>query len=815
MKILKFGGSSVGTSEAIGLLAEIVKKSIATGEQPLVVCSAMSGVTDLLVQLSQTASRGNDTTEAFWQLREKHLQVVEAYFCETQGVWKQLEQFFTELQFVLGGIAALHECSARTLDRVMAFGEQLSCSLVSAILQEKGVVTVYADARKLIATDNHFGKAKVNEAVTNERIRLWHSGLGEKTAVVTGFIASDAQGDTTTLGRGGSDFTAALFGAALAADEIQIWTDVDGFMTADPRWVSNAFTLHSMSYKEAMELSYFGAKVIHPPTLIPAITAKIPISIRNTFRSEHKGTTIQPNAVGNGHLIKGISSIRNVSLINVEGSGMVGLKGFGGRLFSCMASADVNVILITQASSEHSISFAVVPNDTDTALEAIQKEFELELFSNKIESPKAQQGLSILAVVGENMRHSKGLSGKLFQSLGRSGVNVVAIAQGSSELNISVVIDEEDLSKALNVVHDSLFLSPVKTFHLFIAGTGSIGSELLNQIAASEKSLRKEHQLYFKVMGITNSRKMLVSNKGEIPLNDWRGELNIKGQKADIEQFIEQIHQLNLPNSIFVDNSSNQTLVNLYPQFFDLNVSVVACNKLGVSGSFVHYNLLKQTARKNGVSFFYETNVGAGLPIIKTMHDLRISGDRFLKIEAILSGTISYIFNHFIGEKSFAEVVKEAQQLGFTEPDPRDDLNGMDFSRKMLILSREAGLKVEMEEVVLEPILPESCLKAKTVDNFFEELVRNEHHFNALKQKAAADDKMLRYIGVIEEGKIRIGLQRIDRSHPFFSLSGSDNIITFTTMRYKNNPLVVKGPGAGAAVTAAGVFADILRVAQN
>ena len=815
MKILKFGGSSVGNAEAIGLLAAIVQKSIASGEQPLVVCSAMSGVTNLMVQLSQSASRGNDTTEAFWQLREKHLQVVEAYFCETQGVWRQLEQLFTELQFVLGGIAALRECSARTLDRVMSFGEQLSCSLVSAILQEKGVHAIYADARKLIATDNHFGKAKVNEAVTNEQIRFWYSGLGDKTAVVTGFIASNAQGDTTTLGRGGSDFTAALFGAALSADEIQIWTDVDGFMTADPRWVSNAFTLQSMSYKEAMELSYFGAKVIHPPTLIPATTAKIPISIRNTFRSECEGTTIQPTAEGNGHLIKGISSIREVSLITVEGSGMVGLKGFGGRLFSCMAAADVNVILITQASSEHSISFAVIPGDTLPALEAIQKEFELELYANKIDVPKAQQGLSILAVVGENMRHSKGLSGKLFQSLGRSGVNVVAIAQGSSELNISVVIDEEDLSKALNVVHDSLFLSPVKTFHLFIAGTGSIGSELLNQIAASEESLRKDHQLYFKVMGITNSRKMVVSHNGEIPLNQWKDELNNKGEKADIDLFIEKIQQLNLPNSIFVDNSSNQNLADRYPQIFDLNVSVVACNKLGASGSFEQYNLLKQTARKNGVSFFYETNVGAGLPIIKTMHDLRISGDRFLKIEAILSGTISFIFNHFVDNISFAEVVKQAQQLGFTEPDPRDDLNGMDFLRKMLILAREAGLEVEMEQVAFEPLLPQSCLKAKTVDDFYEELLRNEQHFNALKQKAADEDKVLRYIGLIENGKIRIELQRVDRSHPFFSLSGSDNIITFTTMRYKNNPLVVKGPGAGAAVTAAGVFADILRVTQN
>lgn len=813
MKVLKFGGTSVGNAEAIRLLADIVKKSQSEGEQPLVVCSAMSGVTNQLIYLAETAAKGEDTTETMWQLREKHILVIEKYFCESNAVSGLLEHLFAELQLLLGGIKALRECSSRTLDQVMAIGEQLSCTLVAAILHERVGKTAYADARKLVATNSRFGNATINEAVTNEHIRAWYRTMQGLIPVVTGFIASDAKGDTTTLGRGGSDFTAALFGACLGAKEVQIWTDVDGFMTADPRLVKNAFTLPELSYKEAMELSYFGAKVIYPPTLIPAISKKIPITIRNTFNADHPGTSIVPQVSANGNIIKGISSIRKVSLINVEGSGMVGLKGFGGRLFGSMADAGVNIILITQASSEHSISFAVSPEDTANAMEAIHKEFEMELFSRKIEPPKADTELSILAIVGENMRHTKGLSGKLFQSLGRSGVNVVAIAQGSSELNISVVIADEDLSKALNAVHDALFLSPVKTLHLFLAGTGNIGAELLSQLNQSEAHLKAEHQQHLKVMGVTNSRKMLFDSNGGVDLSSWNNDLFENGSIADIGQFIQQIEKMNLPNSIFIDNTSNPLLVEQYEKLFSQNVSVVACNKLGASGKYASYSKLKRLARKNGVDFYYETNVGAGLPIIKTMNDLLISGDHFLKIEAILSGTISYIFNNFTGDRNFADVVMEAQKLGYTEPDPRDDLNGMDFSRKMLILARETGLPLEMEDVQLQPILPEACLKAPSIEAFYQELINAEAHFSVLKNKASAENKVLRYIGMIENGQIHIRLSLVGQDHPFYSLSGSDNIISFTTMRYKNNPLVVKGPGAGAAVTAAGVFADILRVA--
>lgn len=810
MKVLKFGGTSVGSIEPIGKLIAIVKDQ--QQSKTIIVCSAMGGVTNQLIEMAEAASEGDSYFQSLNALSIKHYEVVEHFINHPEFTRRELDSLFAQLGKLLEGISALGELSARTKDHVMSFGEQLSCTLIAGVLSQHHCDAVYTDSRNLLITDSRYGNAAIKEAVSFENIQKWHTDLKACAAVVTGFIGRNEAGHTTTIGRGGSDLTAALFGAALKAEEIQIWTDVDGFMTADPRWVKNAFTLTELSYKEAMELSYFGAKVIYPPTMIPAISRNIPIVIKNTFKPDHPGTYIRPKAVSNQGMIKGISSIRKVSLINVEGGGMVGLKGFGGRLFGALADAGVNVILITQASSEHSISFAVAPEDTETALDAIRAGFELELISKKIEAPTADRNLSILAVVGENMRHTKGLSGKLFQSLGRSGVNVVAIAQGSSELNISVVIAEDDLSKALNAVHDSLFLSPVKTLHLFLAGTGNIGTELLRQLEQSEEHLRSEHQLHIKVMGITNSRKMIVSNNGGIALNDWKNQLDASGQPASAEEFIKQIETLNLPNSIFVDNTSQPALIAMYEKLFALSVSVVACSKLAASGKFETYHRLKKMARKNGVDFFYETNVGAGLPIIKTMNDLLISGDHFERIEAILSGTISFVFNNFTQNRPFAEVVKEAQLKGYTEPDPRDDLNGLDFARKMLILARETGLDMELEQVHLDPILPQACMQALSIDDFYAELENAESYFDGLRDKALASGKVLRYIGIIEGGHAAVKLEMVGQDHPFYHLSGSDNIISFTTLRYRHNPLVVKGPGAGAGVTAAGVFADILRV---
>ncbi len=813
MKVLKFGGTSVGDAQAIGSLTHIVAQAAAT-QKIVVVCSAMGGVTNQLIALANDAAAGRDTHEAVWELREKHQLAMEAFFCDNNPLLNVLEPLFAELQLLLGGIRALQECSARTYDKVMALGEQLSCRLITAVLQHQGLKAVYADARHLVCTNSMFGQAQLNEAITNERIRAWYATLNDAVPVVTGFIASDAKGQTTTLGRGGSDYTAAIFGAALEAKEIQIWTDVDGFLTADPRMVQNAFSLSELSYREAMELSFFGAKVIYPPTLIPAMARNIPISIKNTFSPDHPGTTIQPETRAHGGMVRGISSIATVSLIHVEGGGMVGLRGFGGRLFTAMAQAGVNIILITQASSEHSISFAVKPEDEATALEAIHKAFELEILSGKLDAPVANTNLSIVAVVGENMRHTKGLSGKLFHALGHSGINVVAIAQGSSELNISVVISKSDLAKALNAVHDALFLSPVRSVHLFLAGTGVIGSELLGQLVRSEAALRENQQIALKLTGLTNSRKMLFATDGTLIGADWKAQLK-EGETADLETFVEKIKQLNLPNSIFVDNTGSPAPVSFYNNLLSNHIAVVASNKIAASARMSDYLTLKETARKNGVGFYFETNVGAGLPIIQTMNDLLVSGDRFLKIEAILSGTISFIFNHYAGEKNFAEVVREAQQKGFTEPDPRDDLNGLDFARKMLILAREAGWSCEMEDVQVAQLLPESCLLAPDIPSFYEALRAEECYFSTMKEKAAQESKALRYIGAIENGRIKVSLELVDDKHPFFNMGGSDNIIAFTTLRYSPHPLVIKGPGAGAGVTAAGVFADVLRAAKS
>ena len=560
-----------------------------------------------------------------------------------------------------------------------------------------------------------------------------------------------------------------------------------------------------------MEMSYFGAKVIYPPTMIPAIESQIPIYIKNTFQPENIGTLIHQKSEVSKGLIKGIVSIEKTCLINITGNGMIGMKGFSGRLFNALARYEVNVILITQASSEHSISFVVSFDDEKKARKAIYEEFDFELNSNKIDEPQFDNELSIISVVGENMKKTRGISGKFFSAMGRNGINIIAIAQGSSELNISAVIERNELSKALNVVHDSLLLSPVKTFNVMFAGTGNIGKELFRQLEREQKNLEDNHQIKINVVGITNSREMKIFDHPEsyFDLND---NFNMNLQKSDLKEFINLISSRNLPNLVFIDNTSSEDVVAEYPLLFDNNISIVTCNKKGNSSSYEQYTKFKRLAKKNNVNFLYETNVGAGLPIIKTLNDLWISGDEILKIEAILSGTISYIFNNYVGEKTFAEVVKTAQELGYTEPDPRDDLNGMDFSRKMLILGREIGLPLEMSDVNIKDFLPDACLKAESIPAFYEELEKHEPYFSSFKKEAENSGRKLRLIGVLEDGKINIEVQIVDADHPFFGLSGSDNIISFTTSRYKNTPLVVKGPGAGAEVTAAGVFADLVRV---
>lgn len=815
MNILKFGGTSVGSLQSISALLSILKDQRGA-ENPIVVLSAMSGVTNALVEMAENAGQGRDYSEELKTIEKKHFDVIRALLpANAQNpVLTKLKIYFNELEEILQSVYNLRELSLQTKDLILSYGERCSAVMISHIAKQTFPNALYVDGSELIKTDHNFGQAKVNTYLTETLIRDFQESNADKLLFVTGFIASNDEGRITTLGRGGSDYTAAIWGSALNAVEIQIWTDVDGMLTADPRMVKKAFSLPELSYTEAMELSYFGAKVIYPPTMIPAFLKRIPIVIKNTFNVGFPGTYIKHGTSVSKLPIKGISSIDEISVLNLTGSGMVGKAGFSGRLFSLLSREQINIILITQSSSEHSITFAVKPADALKALALINKEFELELQARKLEYPEVENGLAALAIVGENMKKTPGMSGKLFNALGRNGVNVRAIAQGSSEYNISVIISKPDLSKAVNAVHDAFYANLKRTLHVFCLGTGNIGKTLFTQLEAQMDFLATNNDLQVKVMGVSNTRKMYQNAEG-IALSNWEKDLETHGEPADLAVFIKQMKAMNLPNCVFVDNTASHNPIQFYQDVLQSSISVVTCNKIGNSADYEQYVAFKQAARKYGVDFYYETNVGAGLPIIRTLKDLMMSGDRIDRIEAILSGTISYIFNNYKGDKLFHEVVKEAQDKGYTEPDPRDDLNGKDFMRKMLILARDAGYPLEESDIEIESMLPPACLAAATVADFYQELENNTAYFEKLKQEAASSNKVLRYIGKLEAGKVMITLQMVDDGHPFYMLSGSDNIISFTTDRYKDRPLVVKGPGAGAEVTAAGVFADIINVGKR
>ncbi len=816
MNVLKFGGTSVGSVASIGSLLEILKNRHARGEQQVVVLSAMSGITNLLSLMARDASEGRPFRDALSTMEEKHFEVIRKLISvkDQNPVFTQIKLFMNDLEDLLQGIHNLRELSLQSQDLILSYGERCSTYLISQVAAQFIPDCRFVDGSELIRTDSRFGNARVDVASSEQRIRDLLAENSAKQLFVTGFVASNDQGRVTTLGRGGSDYTAAIIGAALEADLIEIWTDVDGMLTADPRLVKKAFSLPILSYTEAMELSYFGAKVIYPPTMTPAFQKNIPILIRNTFNQDFPGTRIQRESGESAYPIKGISSINDISLINLTGSGMVGKAGFSGRLFSLLAQRQINVVLITQSSSEHSITFAVNPLEAIEAKRLIESEFELELQANKIDPPLVETGLSVLAIVGEHMRQTPGMSGRLFHALGRNGINVRAIAQGSSEYNISVIIRQEDLSKALNAVHDGFFTDLNKTMHVFNLGTGNIGSTLFRQILRQHNFLKEHNDIQIKLVGLANSRKMLFDADG-ISLEGWKQELEGNGETADLSGFIRRMKQMNLPNSVFLDNTASPLPPEHYLEVFRSTISIVTCNKIANSSAYDQYRKLKDTARKFGVDFFYETNVGAGLPIVRTLKDLMTSGDRILKIEAILSGTISFIFNNFVGDRSFESVVREAQALGFTEPDPRDDLSGTDFMRKMLILARDAGYPLEAQDIELGKILPQTCLDAASVEAFYESLKAEHAYFEAMKAKAGRENKAIRYIGKLEDGKVSIAVELVGEEHPFYSLSGSDNVISFTTERYKQRPLVVKGPGAGSEVTAGGVFADLVNVGAH
>lgn len=816
MKVLKFGGTSVGSAESIRTLIGILKDESQAKEKPVAVISAMSGVTNLLAAMAENAAQGHDFTAQLAELELRHFNAVKELLDIQQQnpLLTRLKIYFNELEDLLQGVFVLRELTPKTRDQILSYGERCSALMISRVALQYISDVLYVDATELIKTDSAFGQAKVDTELTENLIRLFRQANKDKVLIVTGFIASNDAGQATTLGRGGSDYTAAIFGAALNASSVEIWTDVNGMMTADPRIVKKAFSLNDLTYTEAMELSYFGAKVIYPPTMIPVFLKKIPIVIKNTFDLSFEGTVISAENKESRLPIKGISSINEISVLNLTGSGMVGKAGFSGRLFSLFARERINVVLITQSSSEHTITFAVNPADAPKAKALMEQEFELELQANKLESPVIENNLSVLAVVGERMKQTLGVSGKLFHALGRNGINVRAIAQGSSEYNISVIISSVDLAKALNAVHDAFFTQLNKTLNAFCLGTGNIGKTLFKQLNQHSQYLRDNNSIQVKVAGIGNTRKMLFDSDG-LSLDNWEQTLNEKGEPAELKAFIDRVISMNLPNCVFVDNTASPLPVTFYNDLFKANISVVTCNKIGNSSSYSQYRSFKDNALYHGVDFFYETNVGAGLPIIRTLKDLMISGDRVQRMEAILSGTISFIFNNFKGDASFHDVVKMAQEKGYTEPDPRDDLRGTDFMRKMLILARDAGYAMEASDVVIEPILPQSCIDAQTVDAFYAALKKEEAYFTNLKNKAEKEKKVLRYVGKLENGKAEISLQMVDDSHPFYMMSGADNIIAFTTDRYYERPMVVKGPGAGAEVTAAGVFADLINVGAN
>ena len=813
MNVLKFGGTSVGSVASIQAVVRIIRERVDRQQPITVVFSAMSGFTNQLLDMGQRAATGDESFRDVLKLAsDRHLDIVREFIePRTRGaVMASVMTLFNELEDVLRGISLIREFSFRTSDLIVSFGERLSTTLVYEILRAQGVDCQYLDARKVIKTDANFGMATVNFELTSRLIQE-HFAKNWSLQLITGFIAATERDETTTLGRGGSDYTASVVGAALNANEIEIWTDVDGMMTADPRKVRNAFTIPTITYAEAMELTHFGAKVIYPPSLQPAFARNIPIRVLNTFNTDFEGTVISRTAQPAEYTITGVSSIDSLALVNLQGAGMIGVAGVSARLFAALARHQISVVLISQASSEHTICFAIDPKFLDKVRLILEAEFAHDIQQGHIEGVEIQADLSVIAVVGEQMRHRTGVSGRLFSVLGKNGINIVATAQGSSELNISVVIEKKDLSKALNVIHESFFADQLRSLNVFLVGTGLIGSTLLDQLERQEKYLRKYKALRIRLVGVTNSRKMLFDEDG-IRKDTWRERLDEKGQPANLVAFVERVKALNLPNSIFVDCTASKDIVSFYEPLFNASVSVVTPNKVANSGRYEDYARRHRLALLKGVKFLYETNVGAGLPVINTLQGLISSGDRFLKIEAVLSGTLSYIFNTFRPGVSFADIVREAKAKGYTEPDPREDLSGQDVARKILILAREIGLVLEPEDVTISPLLPKSCDDAPTVEAFFDELRNCNSVFEEWVNAADAKGEKLRFVATLENSKVKIGLKSVGLNHPFYFLEGADNVISFTTKRYADRPLVIKGPGAGAEVTASGVFADIVSI---
>lgn len=808
MKVLKFGGTSVGSAENIQKVKEILMKQ---DDDVIVVVSALGGITDMILSAAKMAAIGTGYFQAeLTEINTRHYEVIEKLFDgeKQTEVREKTQVLLEELERIVHGVSLIGELTPKTLDKILGFGERLS----SLIISEYIPLAKWFDSSKLIRTNSDFGKAIVNFAVTNQLITSAFSGFSG-IAIVPGFISSNEAGEYTTLGRGGSDYTGAIMSAAMDVSSLEIWTDVNGFMTADPRVISKAYTITTLSYSEAMELSHFGAKVIYPPTILPVYKKGIPVRIKNTLDPEAEGTLITASKLNGKDLpIKGISSISNITLITIQGLGMVGVTGISARLFGALARQNINVILISQASSENSISFAIDLASTNKAEAAIRQEFEREIQLDQINKITIEENLAIVAIVGENMKHATGVAGKLFNTIGKNGINIIAIAQGASELNISWVVKISDLRKTLNVVHESFFLSENVELNIFLLGIGLVGGNLLKQVKQQQPKLLKEKHLNIKLAGVANSKKMLFDHDN-IDIATFREKLMSEGHVSSLEEFKNEIIRLNMYNSIFVDCTANAQAAGLYAELLNANVSIVTANKVAASSEYENYALLKKTAKRKGVKFLFETNVGAGLPIITTLNDLVNSGDTILKIEAVLSGTLNFIFNTISDSVPLSQTIRMAKDQGYAEPDPRIDLSGVDVARKLLILVRESGYPFEMKDIKINTFIPDKYFEG-SVDDFWKNIPDMDMEFEASRKKLAAEGRFWRFVAKFEDGKAEIGLQEITAGHPFADLQGSNNLVMFTTERYHEFPMMIKGYGAGAAVTAAGVFADIIRVSN-
>lgn len=815
MKVLKFGGTSVGSANSILSLKEIVEQQ--SLQQPvIVVVSALSGITDKLIETAQLATTGNiEYKKDFETIALRHYDIINSIIdneSDRSEVTSIVDGLLEQLNSIFFGVYLIRDLSEKTLDTIVSYGERLSSNIVAKLI--KGA-ELY-DSREFIKTEEKFGKHVLVSELTNKLVCDTFKNRPQ-ICLVPGFISTDCNsGEVTNLGRGGSDYTASIIAAALNAEMLEIWTDVDGFMTADPKVIKTAYTINELSYVEAMELCNFGAKVIYPPTIYPVCVKNIPIKVKNTFNPTHPGTLIQEKIEDDQKPIKGISSIKGTSLITVTGLSMVGVIGVNRRIFTVLAQNGISVFMVSQASSENSTSIAVRDEDTDTAASVLNQEFEKEIETGAMYPMRIEKHLATIAIVGQNMKHTPGIAGKLFGTLGRSGISIVACAQGASETNISFVVQEKYLRKSLNVIHDSFFLSEYKVLNLFLCGVGTVGAKLIEQIRSQYQSLMKTQALKLNVVGIASSKKAIFNRDG-IELSNYKEQLDA-AEPSNTKSLLDNIVNMNIFNSVFVDCTASKDVAAIYQDLLEHNVSVVAANKVAASSEYENYSRLKKTALRRGVKFRFETNVGAGLPIIGTINDLRNSGDKILKIEAVLSGTLNYIFNALAEDVPFSMTVKQAKELGYAEPDPRIDLSGMDVVRKLVILTREAGYKIEQDDVEKNLFVPDEYFEG-SVEEFWKNLPKLDAEFEAERKKVAAANCRQRFVArmqVDEEGNIKasVGLKSVPMSHSFYELEGSNNIVTLTTERYKEYPMLIQGYGAGASVTAAGVFANIMSIAN-